>query len=146
MLSTVVDRDLQEEKKTGSSEPPRIRYPLCGWSPRKQDRRFRECGFEWNTFEKGGVCPACLHRWTETQCLTCSRWSAHVTGHRVTQHEEDKSRRVLIMCRNARESEHRDGHFFRILEMRRCIDSYVEHCPHELSQHSPSHPAEVTNN
>jgi hypothetical protein len=24
-----------------------------------------------------GVCPACLHKWTETQCLSCSRWSPH---------------------------------------------------------------------
>ena len=23
------------------------------------------------------VCPACLHQWSETQCLSCSRWSPH---------------------------------------------------------------------
>jgi hypothetical protein len=23
------------------------------------------------------VCPACLHQWTETQCLSCSSWSWH---------------------------------------------------------------------
>jgi hypothetical protein len=29
------------------------------------------------TFDSGCVCPACLHQWTETQCLSCSRWSSH---------------------------------------------------------------------
>ena len=32
---------------------------------------------EGNTFDTRGVCPACLHQWTETQCLSCSRWSPH---------------------------------------------------------------------
>jgi hypothetical protein len=72
--STVLDRE--EEKSTGTSEP-RIRCPLCGWSPRKEDRWACSCGNEWNTFDTGGVCPACLHQWTETQCLSCSRWSPH---------------------------------------------------------------------
>ena len=31
------DRELDEEKSTGTSEP-RIRCPLCGWSPRKEDK------------------------------------------------------------------------------------------------------------
>jgi len=37
MSSTAVDRELEEEQKPGASEPPRIRCPLCGWSPRKED-------------------------------------------------------------------------------------------------------------
>jgi hypothetical protein len=30
------DRELKEEKKPGTSEPPRIRCPLCGWSPERK--------------------------------------------------------------------------------------------------------------
>ncbi len=71
------DRELEEDKKPGASEPPRIRCPLCGWSPRKDDLWSCACGNEWNTFDTGGVCPACLHQWTETQCLSCARWSPH---------------------------------------------------------------------
>ena len=37
---------------------PRIRCPLCAWSPGKEDRWFCICGHEWNTFDTGGVCPA----------------------------------------------------------------------------------------
>jgi hypothetical protein len=37
-----------------------------------------------NTFDTGGICPACPHQWTDTQCLSCSHWSPHsdrpVTG------------------------------------------------------------------
>jgi mannose-6-phosphate isomerase-like protein (cupin superfamily) len=54
-----------------------IRCPLCGWSPRKEDKWFCTCGNEWNTFDTGGVWPTCLHQWTETRCLSCSRWSPH---------------------------------------------------------------------
>jgi len=76
ILSTVIDRELKEEKSYDPSGL-RIRCPLCGWSPRKEDHWFCECGYEWNTFDTGGVCPACLHQWTETQCLSCSGWSPH---------------------------------------------------------------------
>jgi hypothetical protein len=34
--SVVLDRELDEEKSTGPSDP-RIRCPLCGWSPRKEE-------------------------------------------------------------------------------------------------------------
>ena len=72
--SVVVNR---EEEKSHEPSGPRIRCPLCGWSPGKEDKWFCACGCEWNTFDTGGVCPSCLHQWTETQCLSCSRWSAH---------------------------------------------------------------------
>jgi len=34
--SVVLDRELEEDKKPGASEPPRIRCPLCGWSPARK--------------------------------------------------------------------------------------------------------------
>jgi len=74
--SVVLDREVEKEKSREPSDP-RIHCPLCGWSPRKEDKWFCDCGHEWNTFDTGGVCPACLHQWTETQCLSCSRWSPH---------------------------------------------------------------------
>lgn len=56
---------------------PRIRCPRCGWSPAKHDHWSCGCGHLWNTFDTGGVCPACLKQWTETQCPRCGEWSAH---------------------------------------------------------------------
>jgi hypothetical protein len=37
MLSTVLNRELDQEKSHDSSGS-RIRCPLCGWSPRKDDK------------------------------------------------------------------------------------------------------------
>ena len=48
--SAVLDRELDEEKSREPSDP-RIRCPLCGWSPRKEDLWFCTCGLEWNTFD-----------------------------------------------------------------------------------------------
>ena len=56
---------------------PRIRCPLCNWSPSSRDRWLCTCGHSWNTFDTGGVCPACLFQWASTQCLACGRWSPH---------------------------------------------------------------------
>lgn len=63
----VPDRELEEEKSREPSDP-RIHCPLCGWLPRKIDKWSCICGNEWNTFDTGGICPACLHQWNETQC------------------------------------------------------------------------------
>lgn len=67
----------QDERRTMG---PRIRCPLCGWSPKKRSRwlcDLRGCGHQWNTFDTGGVCPNCLYQWKETQCLSCNRFSPH---------------------------------------------------------------------
>jgi hypothetical protein len=74
--SVVLDREPDQAKSLDPSGP-RIRCPVCGWSPREDDLWSCICGHEWNTFGSGGVCPACLHQWTETQCLSCGRWSPH---------------------------------------------------------------------
>lgn len=70
------DVEIREDKSTGPSGP-RIRCPVCGWTPRKEDWWSCTCSHRWNTFDTGGVCPACLHQWQWTQCLQCQKWSAH---------------------------------------------------------------------
>jgi hypothetical protein len=54
-----------------------IRCPKCAWAPRASDRWECSCGFQWNTFDTQGRCPACAHVWEDTQCLACNRWSRH---------------------------------------------------------------------
>lgn len=55
----------------------RIRCPRCGWEPGRDDRWACTCLHAWNTFETGGVCPACGRSWSETQCPRCGAWSRH---------------------------------------------------------------------
>ena len=55
----------------------RIRCPRCSWEPRRHDLWRCLCLHAWNTFDTGGVCPACGHAWAETQCLRCHEWSPH---------------------------------------------------------------------
>jgi hypothetical protein len=74
--SVVVDDEVDQEKGREPSGP-RIRCPLCGWTPRKNDHWMCVCKHVWNTFDTGGVCPACLYQWAITMCLACGRWSAH---------------------------------------------------------------------
>ena len=54
--SVVLDRELDQEKGLDPSGP-RIRCPLCGWSPRKDDSWSCICGHEWNTFDTGESAP-----------------------------------------------------------------------------------------
>lgn len=71
--------DLEQKQTTDrGGNGPRIRCPKCNWSPRAEDRWLcSKCRHVWNTFDTGGVCPGCLHQWTETMCLCCSQWSLH---------------------------------------------------------------------
>lgn len=66
----------------------RIRCPLCRWQPGAASRWFcadcdapeffyNGCGASWNTFETGGRCPGCRHRWRWTSCLKCGGWARH---------------------------------------------------------------------
>jgi hypothetical protein len=75
-LAVVLDREPDQAKDLDASGP-HIRCPKCGWTPRKHDLWSCDCGHLWNTFDTGGICPACLHAWAMTQCLSCKGWSPH---------------------------------------------------------------------
>src|SRR6187431_2531823 len=48
------DPELGSGEKTGPTGP-RIRCPLCRWTPRPNDRWACTCGEHWNTFDTGGI-------------------------------------------------------------------------------------------
>jgi hypothetical protein len=71
---------VETDRKTGGSTREgerKIRCPKCKWQPRKTDRWGCACGHVWNTFDTGGICPACDAKWRDTQCLECHKWSLH---------------------------------------------------------------------
>jgi hypothetical protein len=69
--------DARSEEQKSPLSGPRIRCPLCGWQPIKGDVWTCSCGHAWDTFETGGVCPACLKQWETTACHGCSQFSSH---------------------------------------------------------------------
>ncbi|HEX8287550.1 MAG TPA: hypothetical protein VF556_06140 [Pyrinomonadaceae bacterium] len=82
----ILKQIIAEEDK---SEEKRIRCPHCKWQPSKSSRWFcADCDYpeyfyggcftSWNTFDTGGICPGCAHRWIWTSCLRCAEWSRHV--------------------------------------------------------------------
>ena len=74
----VVEREPDAEEVTSKGPSgPRIRCPLCGWRPPNLPLWICSCRHVWNTFDTGGVCPACLYHWTVTQCLACHQLSPH---------------------------------------------------------------------
>jgi hypothetical protein len=80
MLAAVAEPVITPDKESKREQGPlgpRIRCPLCGWTPSEHDLWSCTCGHAWNTFDTGGVCPACMQQWTATQCLSCHQWSAH---------------------------------------------------------------------
>lgn len=60
----------------------RIRCPICGWTPAPDSKWMCKCLHMWNTFDTGGVCPACLLRWAYTACPSCGSWSPHSDWYR----------------------------------------------------------------
>jgi len=70
------ENELFNDDQQGPAEP-RIRCPQCNWSPKPESRWQCVCQHHWNTFDTGGICPACLYQWTVTQCLACFALSAH---------------------------------------------------------------------
>ncbi len=72
----VIEPEVYNEERDDASTFG-IRCPLCSWHPNKHSRWHCKCGYWWNTFDTGGVCPQCLYQWTITQCLVCHQWSAH---------------------------------------------------------------------
>ena len=67
-------RDTPDDDTGGA----RIRCPRCAWQPGRHQKWTCACGHDWNTFETGGVCPACQRQWLETQCPRCDAWSPHL--------------------------------------------------------------------
>lgn len=76
-LRDVEPATVVREKSGRGRADPHIRCPKCRWSPRPEDRWMCKCGYVWNTFDTGGVCPGCHYQWTVTKCLACKEWSAH---------------------------------------------------------------------
>lgn len=52
--------------------------PRCHWRSDGGAHWACTCKHIWNTFETYGVCPVCGHRWADTRCPSCSRWSKHL--------------------------------------------------------------------
>jgi citrate lyase gamma subunit len=66
-----------EEQENVAQSGSKIRCPLCGWQPVPGSVWTCSCGNTWDTFQTGGICPACLKQWDTTDCLGCSRTSPH---------------------------------------------------------------------
>jgi hypothetical protein len=60
-----------------------IKCPKCHWEPKKKSKWYCSCGHVWNTFDTGGVCPACQKKWQNTQCISCEKWSKHLSWYVV---------------------------------------------------------------
>ena len=76
--------------KTPHTGGPRIRCPRCAWEPGRGDRWTCACLHVWNTFETGGVCPACQRQWLETQCPRCDGWSPHLAWYVDRDRDRDQ--------------------------------------------------------
>ena len=70
-----------ETSETGAGDAdsggPFVRCPKCAWAPRAEHLWSCHCGYRWNTFDTGGICPGCQYQWRETMCPACGKWSPH---------------------------------------------------------------------
>lgn len=73
-----LDDQLVRDRQDDDAGGRRIRCPRCAWEPRRHDTWACSCLHVWNTFETGGVCPACQRQWHDTQCPKCDAWSPHL--------------------------------------------------------------------
>jgi hypothetical protein len=74
------------------NDRPSICCPLCGWVPTKGFLWTCSCGHQWDTFETGGVCPACAKRWNTTDCYRCHHSSPHADWYQSTMEGSSKAR------------------------------------------------------
>jgi hypothetical protein len=55
-----------------------LRCPECGWVPfALRAWKCKGCGFVWDSFATGGVCPRCGHAHEEAACVRCRRISPY---------------------------------------------------------------------
>lgn len=77
-----------------------IKCPKCEWHPNIDDKWQCSCFHVWNTFDTGGICPACKKRWEDTQCLKCKKWSPHLDWYsnydKLLKEELESIKKVLI--------------------------------------------------
>ena len=85
-----------------SKREVKIYCPKCAWEPQQSSRwwcgpKMGGCGYSWNTFDTGGVCPECGKAWEETACLSCHRMSAHRAWyHEFTAETSEATRKVAL--------------------------------------------------
>lgn len=74
--------EAEEPNSTGQRHPgqsgPKIRCPLCRWSPSPADLWVCTCSHKWNTFATAGLCPSCFLQWAYTICPACGILSLHL--------------------------------------------------------------------
>ncbi len=54
-----------------------IACPACEWQPDGEAYWRCSCGFNWNTFDTAGKCPACKKQWEITYCPGCGKTTPH---------------------------------------------------------------------
>ena len=83
------------QKKCDEKTRPK-KCPKCDWHPGEANRWLCHCGNSWNTFDTNGNCPACGRPWSETQCLSCLKWSTHCDWYHEFNDDESEKEEVVI--------------------------------------------------